>query len=190
MVDRLSAELGFTPRIAGLSEIEVKVLAALGRAPFGLASARAVAGRAAVSPTAASAAVRSLANAGLIFREPATIAAGRAREVELLHANRHAPRWLELAPKLAAVRPPSRQRSRQTTVPARLRHLFWNTAPSQLEVQSAGPYIARRLLSTANLEGLAWGAEHLRRADWIQAAGARGLDHRTQALALNLARGG
>lgn len=187
MVDRLSRELGYTPSIDGLSDLEVKVLAALARAPLGLVSVRVVGGEAAVSPTAASKALRSLEAKGLVHREPTTIAAGRARDVELLHANRRAPAWLELAPQLATVRPPARKRTRQRTVPPRLRHLFWNTAPSQLDVRTAGSYIAGRLLTTADLEGLAWGAENLRAADWEHAARARGLDRRARALALNLA---
>lgn len=186
MVDRLAAELGSAPRIAGLSEMEGKVLAALSRAPFGLASARVAAGQAGVSPTGASTAIRSLVVKGLAYREPATIAAGRAREVELVHANRLAPAWLELAPKLAATRPPDRP-IQSTVVPPRLRHLFWNTAPSQLDIEKAGRYIARRLITTGDLEGLAWGAEHLAGEHWRQAAKARGLDRRARALALNLA---
>ncbi len=190
MVDRLSRELGYTPLIVGLSQTEVKVLAALARAPLGLASARVVAGKAAVSPTAASKALRSLGARGLVYREPATIAAGRARGVELVHANRRTPAWLELAPQLDTVRPSARKRTRQRTVPPRLGHLFWNTAPSQLDVTASGPYIARRLLTTGDVEGLAWGAENLRAADWERAARARGLDRRVRALAMNLAEAG
>lgn len=187
MVDRLSRELGYTPSIDGMTHAEVKVLAALARAPLGLVSARVVAGEAVVSPTAASAALKALEKRGLVVREPATIAAGRAREVELVQANRRAPEWSKLAPQLATVRPPAREHRRPRTVPARLRHLFWNTAPSQLDTRTAGSYIARRLISTGDLEGLAWGAENLRADDWAAAARARGLDPRTRALALNLA---
>jgi len=188
MVDRLSRELGYTPSIDGLSEVEVKVLAAVARAPLGLASVRVVGGQAVVSPTSASKALRSLEAQGLVYREPTTIAAGRARDVELLHANRMTPAWLELAPRLASVRTPARKPRRRPGVPPRLRHLFWNTASSQLDIRIGGSYIARRLLTTGDLEGLAWGAENLRAADWEQAARARGLDRRTRALALNLAK--
>ena len=47
------------------------------------------------------------------------------------------------------------------TVPYYLRHLFWNTAKSQLNVTTSAPFIAKRLLSTGDLDGLAWGATHL-----------------------------
>jgi DNA-binding MarR family transcriptional regulator len=188
MVERLTDELGRTPSIPGLSVVEVKVLAALSRSPFGLSSARVVAGQAGVSPTAASRALRSLEHKDLVRREEAVIAAGRARTVQLLHANRRAERWLELAPALIRVLPARRAHAQPGRVPPRLRHLFWNTAPSQLDIGRAGPYIARRLLSTMDFDGLAWGAANLRPADWEQAAHARGLDNRVRTLAHNLAR--
>jgi len=188
MVKRLTEELGVTPSVPGLSATEVKVLAALSRAPLGLSSARAVAGQAGVSPTASSRALRSLEQKGLVRREEAVIAAGRARAVRLAHANRRTRRWLEIAPSLARVQPPRRHHTPERRVPARLGHLFWNTAPSQLELDHGGPYIARRLLSTMDFDGLAWGARGLRPTDWEQAGKARGLDDRTRALAHNLAR--
>ena len=110
-VERLAAELGRTPSIAGLSAVEVKVLAALSRSPFGLSSARVVAAQAGVSPTAASKALETLEQKDLGRREATMIAAGRARKVELLHANRRAECWLEIAPALAHVLPPERAKS-------------------------------------------------------------------------------
>jgi hypothetical protein len=80
-----------------------------------------------------------------------------------------------------------RDRPTQQEVPRRLEHLFWNTAPTQLDLGRGGPYIARRLLSTMDLDGLAWGARNLRPADWEHAAQARGLDKPVRALAHNLA---
>jgi len=76
MAERLRDELGITPTIPGLDATEVKVLAVLARAPLGLASARVVAGQAAVSPTAASRALRRLEEKGLVRREKTVIAAG------------------------------------------------------------------------------------------------------------------
>jgi len=186
MVGRLREELGVTPSVPGLSTTEVKVLAGLRRAPLGLSSGRAAARQAGLSPTATSRALRALEDKGLVRREEAVIAAGRARTVRLLHADRRAERWLEIAPALGRVQPPQRRRPPDRRVPPRLRHLFWNTAPSQLELDRGGPYIARRLLSTMDFDGLAWGAGNLRPADWERAARARGLDHRVRALALHL----
>jgi DNA-binding MarR family transcriptional regulator len=190
MVQCLYRELGRTPSIPGLDAVEVKVLAALARSPFGLSSARVVARQAGVSPTAASRALRALEHKDLLRREETAIAAGRARTVQLLHANRRSERWLELAPLLSEVRPARQAQTAQRRVPPRLRHLFWNTAPSQLDVPNGGPYIARRLLSTMDFDGLAWGAANLPPADWERAAKARGLDASVRALAHNLAQAG
>lgn len=186
-VEGLRDELGRTPSIPGLSATEVKVLAALARAPLGLSSARVLANQAGVSPTAASKALRSLEDKDLVRREEAVIAAGRARTVRLAHANRRSARWLEIAPALAQVLPPKRRSAHVSTVPPRLRHLFWNTAPAQLNVTRGGPYIARRLLSTMDFDGLAWGADDLSSSDWEQAGHGRGLDEGARALAHNLA---
>lgn len=187
--EHLRDELGVTPSIAGLSPMEVKVLSALARAPLGLASVRVAAARSCVSPTAASRAIRSLEAKGLVLRESCVVAVGRARSIELLRANYASSRWPGLAPQLARVVQPHLTHSRDRRVPRYLRHLFWNTAPEQLVVKDAGVYIARRLLSTGDLEGLAWGAANLNEYDWERGARARGLDAPTRALARNLASG-
>jgi DNA-binding transcriptional ArsR family regulator len=187
-VEQLRSELGVSVNVPGLTPTQVSVLAALRDAPLGLASIRAVARRAGLSPTAASRAVEALQDAGLVRRESTTIAAGSARPVELLQLNRRAPRWPQIASLLATVRRPRRgDRVRDRQVPPSLRHLFWNTADTQLNLQHGGPYIARRLLRTMDLEGLAWGASNLTASDWRQAAKARGLEARVRALARNLA---
>jgi predicted transcriptional regulator len=184
-VQRIRDELGISVRIHGMSPTEVAVLATLARASLGLPSARAVALRSGLSPTAASGAIESLLSRGLVRREPALIAAGRARRVLMLHANRSDPRYSEMASALRNVRPP--RRTRDERVPSRLTHLFWNTNPAQLDVARGGRYIARRLLRTQDPEGLAWGARSLRPEHWLAAAEARGLDPPTRALARNLA---
>lgn len=73
------------------------------------------------------------------------------------------------------------------TVPYYLRHLFWNTAPSQLDISTSASYIAKRLLATGDPDGLAWGVTHLPASAWESAAQARGLDPCDRALASNLA---
>jgi hypothetical protein len=187
-VARLREELGVSARVPGLSPIQVFVLAALRDAPLGLASIRAVARRAGVSPTASTGALEALSSEELVKRETTMLAAGSARPAELWHLNRRATRWRQIAPLLAPVRPPVRHAvPREQRVPPALRHLFWNTAPTQLDVPRAGPYIARRLLRTMDLEGLAWGAHNLSSSDWCRAQKARGLDAPVRALARNLA---
>jgi hypothetical protein len=187
-VEALRKRLGETPRVPGLTRSEALVSAALARAPFGLTSARAVAARAGVSPTAAGKALGSLREKQLITVEQRTIAAGRAREMSLIRANYSSPHWQPLAGALARVEPAARPQKRAaTSVPPRLRHLFWNTAPSQLDPTRAGGYIARRLLSTGDPEGLAWGAAHLSAEDWRHAARTRGISPQRRAFALNIA---
>jgi MarR family protein len=187
---RLRQELGVREKIDGLSPTEVAVLSTLAHSPFGLVSSRAVAQRARISPTSASKALKRLEQRGLAQRERTWVAAGRAREQEIIRANYSSPQWPALAPKLAKVDPPAamrHERPNRRTVPPRLRHLFWNSAESQLDLEQAGGYIARRLVQTGDLEGLAWGAANLRPKDWRHAAKARGIDRRRRALALNLA---
>ena len=89
----LRVELGAVPPVGGLSRIETRVLAVLARAPRGLVSARAVARRAGVSPTAAGVAVRSLTGRGLVRKESQWVASGRAREIELTFAEVTAAGW-------------------------------------------------------------------------------------------------
>jgi hypothetical protein len=184
--ERLRRALGITPQVEGLTRPEVLVLAALRSAPFGLVSARAVARRTGLSPTAAAHALKSLLASELVTETSEVVAAGWAREMNVWHANVVHPRWAKLDPILDRVRSPERPKPAADRVPGYLRHLFWNTAESQLDVDDAGAYIARRLLQTMDLQGLAWGAQALNSKDWRQAARARGLDSKVKRLAINL----
>jgi DNA-binding transcriptional ArsR family regulator len=189
-VVRLREELGDPiPHVPGLTPTEVKTLATLARAPLGLTSARTVAERAGLSPTAASRAIKSLREQGLVTVAQRTLPAGRARTVELIRLDYGSPHWQQLAGTIAEVhpRPRARRRNPAHSVPPRLRHLFWNTAPSQLRTDRAGGYIARRLLSVADPEGLAWGATNLTANDWRHAARTRGISPQRRALAHNYA---
>jgi hypothetical protein len=187
-LDKLRAELG-EPIAVGLTRVQARVLAALARSPRGLASIRSVARRAGVSPTAAGRALDSLIEAGLARAENQTLALGQATRVLVYSAVVDHPRWHELAPALAAVSlPPLPDQVSAQIVPFYLRHLFWNAAKSQLDVTTSAPFIAKRLLSTGDLDGLAWGATHLPPEAWERAARSRGISPRDRALANNLAR--
>jgi hypothetical protein len=131
--------------------------------------------------------LKSLLAKELVVQTGEIVAAGRAQRIEVWYANIAHPRWPELDPVLDRVEPPDRPASPVTQVPRRLRHLFWNTAESQLDVRRAGGYIARRLLQTMDLQGLAWGAKVLDPKDWRQGARARGLDSKVKRFAQNLA---
>lgn len=192
-VKKLRDELGFVPRIVGLTRSEVMVLAALRKAPLGLVSTRAVARRSTLSPTAAGRALEALLEEGLVTRSDEVVAAGTAKEMVIWRANVGHPRWREISPCLEKVELPGREassdcppRSSDARVPGHLLHLFWNTAPEQLDVESAGPYIARRLLRTMDIQGLAWGAATLRAEDWRAGLSARGLDPDVRQLGRNL----
>jgi len=184
---QLKRHLGSTPPVSGLSRTEVKTLAALARAPRGLVSDRAVAARAGASPTAAGRALRSLVELGLVSHEPQVIAAGSAREFPVYRLKASNPDWLAIAQVVLRTTPVPDQPPRAKRVPPRLHHLFWNTAPGQLDVATHGGYIARRLLTSGDGEGLAWGRAHLASSDWKHAAKARGLEPDQRALAHNLA---
>jgi DNA-binding Lrp family transcriptional regulator len=187
-VRRLERELGVTPSIDGLSRTDCKVLAALAAAPLGLPSQRAIAARAVVSPTAAGRAVGRLVDRGLVERRRVPVAMGGVREVEMIRVDVTAADWPAIARELGHARPTvDRRGGGQRRVPARLRHLFWNTAPEQLDVRAHGGYIARRLLTAGDLEGLAWGDANLSSADWEHAAQARGIGADRRSLARNLA---
>src|SRR5579884_3737237 len=84
---KLRAVLGRRQRVPGLSDTEAAALAALARSPLGLTSARAVARKAGLSPTATSRALARLAAADLITHEDDVIVAGRPRHVRLIPAN-------------------------------------------------------------------------------------------------------
>jgi DNA-binding transcriptional ArsR family regulator len=187
-LDALRAELG-APIPVGLTRVQARVLAALAQSPRGLASIRSVARRAGVSPTAAGRALDGLTQAGLARTEKQTLALGRATPVLVYSAVVDHPRWHRLAPALARVSlPPLPERVPAHTVPYYLRHLFWNTAKSQLSVTTSAPFIAKRLLSIGDLDGLAWGATHLPPEAWERAASSRGVSAKDRALARNLAR--
>lgn len=176
------------PRIEGLTRSQVVVLATLRNAPLGLVSMRAVARRGGISPTTAAAALRSLLAIGLVTRTPETIAAGRARQVLAWRLNVAHPRLAELDPALGKVELRHSARTAGKRVPPHLLHLFWNTSRSQLDTELAGGYIARRLLLTMDLQGLAWGVGALKPSDWEQGAIARGLEPAVKQLAHNLAQ--
>ena len=117
------------------------------------------------------------------------LARGRAAEATVYQVRFGAPEWLVLAPVIARVRVPARSGGpKAARVPPHLLHLFWNVAPAQLDVASSAPFIARRLITSFDPDGLAWGTAHLPANAWEHAAASRGRGPAQQALAHNLAR--
>ena len=188
-VDELSSVLGVAPSVPDLSPTQARVLAALSRSPRGVASVREAARRAGTSPTATARALARLETIGLIMQTHAMLARGRATEATVYQVPFASPRWLALAPAIAQVRLSSRSgRAHATRVPPHLLHLFWNVAPAQLDVSSSAPFIARRLITSFDPDGLAWGSQNLPASAWEHAAATRGLEPAKRALAHNLAR--
>jgi hypothetical protein len=188
-VGELARELGVSALIPGLSRTDAQVLAALSRASRGVISVREAGRRAGVSPTAAGRALARLLAKGLITQTPTMIAQGHATSATVYRVRFGSAEWLALAPLVAKIRlPHSASRSRAKRVPPYLRHLFWNTASAQLDITSSAPYIARRLLTAFDPDGLAWGSANLPASAWEHAANTRGLEPAQRALAHNLAR--
>jgi DNA-binding MarR family transcriptional regulator len=188
-VDDLSIVLGVTPSVPDLSLTETRVLAALSRSPRGVASVREAARRAGTSPTATARALASLTSAGLVNQAHAMLARGRATESTVYQVPFASRRWLALAPTIARIQLPGRnERKNASRVPPHLLHLFWNVAPGQLDVASSAPFIARRLITSFDPDGLAWGSRNLPASAWEHAAATRGVDPAQRALARNIAR--
>jgi predicted transcriptional regulator len=188
-VDELASVLGVRPAVPNLSPVEARVLAALSRSPRGVISVREAARRAGTSPTATARSLASLVSAGLVIQARETLARGHATEATVYQVPFSSPRWLALAPAVAHVQLPSRRdRPHATRVPPHLLHLFWNVAPAQLDVTSSAPFIARRLITSFDPDGLAWGSRNLPASAWEHAAATRGLEPAKQALAHNLAK--
>jgi hypothetical protein len=189
-VEVLARRLGVVPRIAGLNREDVLVLAALARRPLGLRSARAVGRVAGVSPTAAGQTLIRLERAGLVRRRRRRVVRGAVTDLGIWEANVGDPRWPELAPVLGRVVLPThdeRPADRPASVPAWLRHLFWNADVSRLEVDRDAAFIAGRILSSDDAQAHAWAAATLPAGALERAAVIRGIEPRRAALARNLA---
>jgi DNA-binding transcriptional ArsR family regulator len=184
-VDEFARELGAAPSVPELSRVETRMLAALSRSSRGGASVREAARRAGVSPTAAARALARLTSEGLIAQTPMMLAQGHAVEATVYQVLFGSPRWLALA----RVRLPARREGPHARrVPPHLQHLFWNAAPAQLDVANPAPFIARRLITSFDPDGLARGTANLPASAREHAAATRGLEPAQRALAHNLAR--
>ncbi len=185
----LRARGGHAPQVEGLTREQAFVLAALGRRPFGLRSARAVARAAGVSPTTATRALSVLLAAGTVERRTDRVAEGRPRDVTVWTVRWSSPGWLAVAPTMGRVVVPTSKPPRpQCRVPRRFGHLFWNADLATLDVSEHGRYVADRILRGDDPQALAWMAEHVAPADVLAAARGRGLDAGSAAPGRLLAR--
>lgn len=191
-VHLLLNELGFAPAHNRLSREEMFILSALSFRPLGLRSARAVSRAAGVSPTTASRLLFSLERDGYVKQTTQLIADGRARQISVWEVDHTSPQWIAIREDVRKTILPIPSKSSDKTsnrVPHRLDHLFWNVDRKSLDVNEDGAFIAHRLLTSPDTQGLAWLAEgHVSSRDLRRAAKARGVTPRQRAFALNLAR--
>lgn len=193
-VTEIAARCGITPTVEGLTATEVKVLAAVARSPRGLRSARAVARRAGVSPTAASRSLAALAAAGLIEQVAERRAEGKVVDVELWRI-RFGDEWREVSRQVLRTVPP--RPDRETVVsdgpsrlPVRFGHLFWSGNPNSIRLDRDAVFVARRMIGSGDLEAAAWAVTHLPNSAVREAAQARGWAPEDRALATNAANHG
>lgn len=193
-VQQLRQRWGVAPAIPGLSREDVLVLAALGRRPFGLRSARAVARAAGVSATTAGRSLRRLAEQGYVARETVRVAEGEARDVEVWVVRWAGPSWLRVAERIGCTTLPSEPapaaapaHDAADAVPARLWHLFWNEDPAGLDLERQGTLLADRILRSEDSEAHAWMARRLPSEAILTATRTRNLDPRRARLGRLLA---
>lgn len=184
----LLRELGAGPTVEGFSRHDLRVLAALARAPRGLASQRAVGRRAGVSAATAGTVLERLVDTGLAARRRVRMALGRVTDIEVWGVVRTHPTWQTVASQVGQVVLPAvsqaRADRRPRRLPSRLAHVFWSTPIYQLYVEQDALLIASRILSIGDLEALAWAIDHLPSSVWRSVAvGARGLDPQVRSLA-------
>lgn len=172
------------------------MLAAPGRRPFGLRSARAVARAAGVSPTTAGSSLRRLADQGYVARETVRVAEGEAREVAVWIVRWAGQSWLRVAERigqatLPAEPAPAAEQAHDAVdaVPPRLWHLFWNEDPAGLDLGRQGVLVADRILRSEDSEAHAWMARRLPSETILKATRTRNLDPRRARLGRLLAHG-
>lgn len=189
LVPRPVAERIIRQRAVGYSTTEISVLAALAASPLGLSSARRVAAKAGISPSAASATLARLTDRGLVKRQKRrTIWAGQARTETASVLDVGSQRWPEVRSAVRAAQLPERTVEPVDRVPKAFWHLFWNAEPATLRVAKNGAYIARRMLNSNSMAAAQWALLHIAENDLQAAATGRGTQERTRALVENWLR--
>ncbi len=182
--ERIKRSRGATPFLS-IPAVEGRILAALLRAPLGLASARRVAEVASVSPTSASVHLRALRDAGLVTRHRRRVAEGKAVDKDEWRLDTTSTRWHELAPAVRRIQLPERPDAAVDALPDWLAHHFWNSDPKKLTMHDNGSYIARRLLSSGDAAATQWALKNANQSQLLDAIAGRGADSRTKTLVRN-----
>ncbi len=189
-VAALTARWGAVPRRCdGLDREPMLVLAALTRRPRGLASARAVAAAAGVSPTTASRCLKALAERGLVAaRKESRILRGAAVTTPVWRVCWRAPGWEGRLPALGEVVLPARGTPPPAwSLPEHVWHLVWNADPRMVVLPDDAAFVAGRVLDAADPEAEAWAARALPAEAWERAAAFRGRSSRQRAVARQMA---
>ena len=178
-VAALRRRWGAVPSIAGLRREEILALATLARRPLGLASARALARAAGLSPTATGRSLRRLTAAGYVERRTIRVVEGRVRERPVWMVRFGSTAWTAVASRVGTVVLPWRASGGPPhRVPRRLGHLFWNEDLGDLNLDRHAVLIADRVLRADDPEAIAWMRDALPAAAVEQATRRRGLDPR------------
>ncbi len=181
----LLATRGAAPRHA-TPAAELRVLAALSRAPLGLPSARSVAAQAGVSTTTASKVLHHLAATNLVSQASFDVASSRARRELRWKAN--TPGWPDdLRRAVRRTRLPHQETS-AAPLPRSLHHLFWNADVSNLAPGVDGSYMAGRLLEAPDIRAWRWALANISPRDIDKAMSRRRVNPRIKALVANWMR--
>lgn len=190
VVRRLAGRIGAVPVfLPGFDRTDMLVLAAVARAPLGLASTRAVARAAGVSPTTAGATLARLQGLGLVTRRERRVVQGQVRSLRYWVAALLNPAWTNevLAAANAVVLPVERSPvSRPPRVPPRFGHAFWNAALGKVDPAKDADFVAARLLQLEDAAAWTWAARHLPTRSLRRAVRARGVDAATKDTVENL----
>lgn len=188
---QLARRLGAVPEVPGLNREEALVLSVLNRRPLGLTSARAAAEAGGISPTSANQALARLRDLGYVTGDVERLVEGKVVERPIWRVRRGSASWQQVAPLIRQVVPPetkARAGHPPRRVPRQLAHLFWNADLGSVQLPRDARYVAGRILTSNDTQGLAWMTRSLPPKAIVEASQARGMDKHKQALARNLAR--
>ena len=180
-------ELGRAHAVGGLSRVQVLVAYAVMCTPGGVEGAAQVAAKTGLSYNTCRAALDRLAALGLTTTTPRTvIRGGKTTRVPFTELSDAA--WADhaLMAELDTVRLPWRPpAARQTRVPRRFHHLFWNADPGQLDVSEHGAFIALRLLEAGDLDAATWALANVPAPQLRRVLEIRGVNKRIRSFIAN-----
>ncbi len=188
----LLGDLGKVPKVDGFGREELFVLSVLLKRPFGLRSGRLVARLAGISPSTALKALNNLERRGMVEHRREVVAEGIVKEISVWIL-RVSPYWMtdKIALDIRSTIPPAPTfpMPKDTKVPRRFKHLFWNVDLAELNTKDHGPAIAIAILEQDNPHALAWAIHNLDpEAFAVAALPRRGFTPEMSALASHIAQ--